>query len=169
MSSLRDDPSNPWWLRKALREIPHQIAELADQFDERAARARPASGDWSAIEILGFLAESEREDLRAVEAMIAEDGAPIEEQRAHLAPGERDFAGQPAWRLLEDFLRLREELLWNLEFLEAEWQHGGVHPYRGRISLLRYLREMSDRDLEASIMLRRLSERRTQPVGPRRG
>lgn len=164
MTSLRDDPSNPRWLRKALREIPRQIAELAEQFDDRAVRARPALGEWSAIEVLGFLAESEREDLRAVEAMIVEDGARIAEQRAHLAPGERDFEGQSAWRLMEDFFRIREELLWNLEFLEDEWQHTGTHPYRGTVSLMRYLREMTDRDLEASITLRRLLESRT-PVG----
>ena len=91
-----------------------------------------------------------------IEAMVAEDGARIEEQRAHLAPGEHDFNGQSAWRLLEDFLRIREELLWNLEFLNDEWDHAGMHPYRGRISLMRYLREMTDRDLVQAICAFRL-------------
>ena len=94
--------------------------------------------------------------------------ARIEEQRAHLAPGERDFGGQSAWRLLEDFLRIREELLWNLEFMNDEWEHAGTHPYRGRVTLMRYLREMTDRDLEASITLRRLLEASEQPVARRR-
>jgi hypothetical protein len=128
MSSLRDDPSNPRWLRKALREIPRQISELAEQFDDRAVHARPDDGDWSPIEVLGYLAEAEAEDLHNVEAMIAEDGARIEEQRAHLAPGEHDYNGQSAWRLLERFLSERQELLWNLEFVEREWDHSGTHP-----------------------------------------
>jgi hypothetical protein len=165
MSSLRDDPSNPRWLRKALREIPRQIVELVEQFDNRAIRAQPSTGEWSAFDVLAYLAEAEREDLRNVEAMIAEDGARIEEQRAHLAPGEGDFEGQSAWRLLEDFFSRREELLWNLEFVESEWQHAGTHPYRGRVPLMRYLREMTDRDLEAAITLRRLLETTGQPVG----
>jgi hypothetical protein len=158
MNSLRDDPSNPRWLRKALREIPREIGRVVERFDEPALRWRPAPGEWSALEVLGWLAESEREDTRAVEAMVREDGARIEEQRAHLAPLERDFNASSGWRLYEDFARQREELLWSLEFLGAEWQHTGTHPYRGPISLMRYLREMSDRDLEASIMLRKLQE-----------
>jgi hypothetical protein len=52
--------------------------------------------------------------------MIAEDGAHIEEQRVHFAPGERDFGGQSAWRLLEEFFRIRGAV-WNLEFLNKEW------------------------------------------------
>ena len=167
MSSLRDDPSNPRWLRKALREIPRNIADLLEQFGNAALHARPDGAEWNAVELMGFLAESEREDLRNIEAMVAEDGARIEEQRAHLAPGEHDFNGQSAWRLLEDFLRIREELLWNLEFLNDEWDHAGMHPYRGRISLMRYLREMTDRDLEASITLRRLLEATEQPAARR--
>lgn len=46
MSSLRDDPSNPRWLRKALREIPRQITELAESFGDRAAHTRPENSDW---------------------------------------------------------------------------------------------------------------------------
>lgn len=167
MSSMRDDPSNPRWLRKALREVPRTIADLLEQFGNEALHARPDGAEWNAVELMAFLAESEREDLRNVEAMIAEDGARLAEQRAHLAPGEHDFNGQSAWRLLEDFFRIREELLWNLEFLNDEWEHAGVHPYRGRVSLMRYLREMTDRDLEASITLRRLLEASEQPVGRR--
>ena len=167
MSSLRDDPSNPRWLRKALREIPRQITELAEAFSDRAAHTRPESGDWSPVEVLGYLVAAETEDLHNVEVMIAEDGARIEEQRAHLAPGEHDYDGQSAWRLLERFRSPREELLWNLEFVESEWGHAGMHPYRGRIGLMRYLREMTDRDLEASITLRKMLEASAQeePAG----
>lgn len=168
MTSLRDDPSNPRWLRKALRELPRTIADLVEQFGNEALHARPNGEEWNAVELMGFMVESEREDFRNIEAMIAEDGARIEEQRAHLAPGERDFGGQSAWRLLEEFFRIREELLWNLEFLNDEWDHAGTHPYRGRVPLMRYLREMTDRDLEASITLRRLLEASEQPVGRRR-
>jgi len=150
-----------------LREIPRQITELAESFGDRAAHTRPENSDWSPIEVLGYLVEAEREDLHNVEAMIAEDGARIEEQRAHLAPGEHDYDGQSAWRLLERFLTQREELLWNLEFVEREWEHSGMHPYRGRIGLMRYLREMTDRDLEASITLRKMAEADTEPAASR--
>ena len=157
MTSLRDNPANPRWLRKTLREIPREIGRVIERFDEAGLRWRPAADEWCALEVLGFLRESEREDLEAIEAIIRYDGAPIAEQRAHLAPGEHDFTSHSAWRLLEDFLEQRESVLWSLELVDDdEWTHAGVHPYRGSITLARYAREMSDRDMEASLMLRRL-------------
>lgn len=159
MTSLRDDPANPRWLRKALREIPREIGRIIERFDEKGLRWRPAADEWCALEVLGYLRESEREDLHNVEAIVRYDGAAIEEQRAHLAPGEQDFTTESAWRLLEDFLEERESLLWTLELVAGdEWTHAGLHPYRGRITLARYAREMSDRDMEASLMLRRLDD-----------
>src|SRR5438093_11881473 len=117
MQSLRDDPSNPRWMRKALRELPRQIGRIVEQFDEDSLRWKPDRNEWSAIEIIGWLAESEREDIKSVEAMIAEDGAEIEERRAHLAPLERDFAAESGYRLLEQFFSERESLLWSLGFV----------------------------------------------------
>lgn len=159
MTSLRDDPANPRWLRKALREIPREIGRVVERFDAAALRWRPAPDEWCALEVLGYLLESEREDVQAVEAILQYDGAPIPEQRAHLAPGEHDFTSESAWQLLEDFLEQRENLLWTLELVSPdEWQRAGTHPYRGRITLAKYAREISDRDMEASLMLRRLDD-----------
>src|SRR5262245_12682927 len=170
MASLRDDPANPRWLRKALREIPREIGRIVERFDDKALRWRPASDEWCALEVLGFMRESEREDLHAIEEIIRYDGAAIPEQRAHLAPGEHDFTSDSAWRLLDDFLNDRANLLWSLEIVsDTQWAHAGVHPYRGRISLARYAREVSDRDMEASLMLRRLSDAvGRDPVGSER-
>lgn len=159
MTSLRDDPTNPRWLRKALREIPREIGRIIARFDAAGLRWRPAADEWCALEVLGFLLESEREDVQAVEAIMRRDGAPIGEQRAHLAPGEHDFTADSPWQLLEDFFEQRENLLWTLELVAPdEWTRTGVHPYRGPITLARYAREMSDRDMEVSLMLRRLDD-----------
>lgn len=158
MTTLRDNPTNPRWLRKALREIPREIGRIVEGFDDRMLHWRSAPGEWSALEVLGWIAEAEREDLLAVEAMIRYDGAAIWEQRAHLASLERDFNQESGWRLLDDFLSTREQLQWMLEYVDDQWQHRGEHPYRGAITLAKYLREMSDRDLEATIMLRRLAD-----------
>lgn len=170
LPTLRDDPGNPRWLRKALREIPREISRQVESFDLDALTAKPERGvdtDWSAAEILGYLAESEREDLANVEAMVEADGARIEERRAHLAPGEHDYAAEPPYRMLDLFLERREHLLWTLEFVNNEWHHTGAHPYRGTLTLLKYVREVSDRDLEASFWLRQLRDA-TEPVGARR-
>ena len=106
--------SNARWLVKALREVPHQLEELLSDLEAAATRWRPGPGEWSAREIAGFLRDSEQEDLRAVEAIVARDGAPIAERRAHLGPGERRY-DEPIEELFWEYLSLRESLLWTLE------------------------------------------------------
>lgn len=149
--------SNPRWLMKALREVPHEIHEVLGEMDERELTWRPEPGEWSAKDIAGFLLESEREDLRAVAAMLAADGARIEERRAHLAPGEHDYDAERIDELVWEFFDLRESLLWKLE-LTDDWERAGRHPYRGEVSLLQYLHEVNERDLEAAWKLRKLLE-----------
>jgi hypothetical protein len=56
-----------------------------------------------------------------------------------------------------DFLTLRDSLLWALE-LTDDWERSGRHPYRGAISLLQYLHEVNERDLEAAWKLRKLQD-----------
>jgi hypothetical protein len=136
--------------------------------DERELRWRPEPGEWSAKEVAGFLLESEREDLRAVDAIVARDGASIEERRAHLAPGEHDYNEDSIEDLVWDFFDLRESLLWKLE-LTDDWERSGRHPYRGDVSLLQYLHEVNERDLEAAWKLRRLQDAlATSPARVRR-
>lgn len=157
--------SNPRWLMKALREVPHEIEGLLSSFEDRDLDWRPGQGEWCAKEIAGFLLESEREDLRAIEAILERDDARIEERRAHLAPGERDYSGEAVYELVWDFLTLRESLLWTLEMTD-DWERSGRHPYRGSVSLLQYLHEINERDLEVAWRLRKLQD--AIEVSPRR-
>jgi hypothetical protein len=161
--------SNQRWLLKALREVPHELDRLVDELDRSAAAWRPAPHEWGAADVLGFLRESEREDLRAVRAMAARDGAAITERRAHLAPGERDFTREVPHELWGEFLELRERLLWAVEIAEDAWEHRGLPPHRDAVTLRGYLHEINERDLEAAWTLRRLAEQRPARSGGRRG
>ena len=62
--------SNQRWLMKALREVAHEVEQLVSGLPDAALRLRPAGDglreEWSMIEFVGFLRDSEREDLRAV-------------------------------------------------------------------------------------------------------
>ena len=143
--------SNQRWLTKALREVAHEVEQLVSGLPDAVLRLRPA-GDglheqWAMIEVVGFLRDSEREDLRAVRGLIARDGARLGERRAHLGPGERDYRSADL-----------AELLWSLELAGPEWEHVGVHPYRGEVSLSQLVHEVTERDLEAMWSLRRLRE-----------
>jgi hypothetical protein len=149
--------SNPRWLMKALREVPHEIRNVLGDMDERDLQWRPAPGEWSAKDDASFLLESEREDLRSVDAIVRQDGARIEERRAYLAPGEHDYGDDRIEDLVWDFLDLRDTLLWKLEFIE-DWEQAGLHPYRGAVTLLALMHEVNERDLEAAWKLRKLQE-----------
>ncbi len=161
-ASTRRYGSNQRWLTKALREVAHEVEQLVGGLPDDVLRRRPP-GDglrevWSMIEVIGFLRDSEREDLRAVQALIARDGARLAERRAHLGPGERAYANADLAELLWDFAALREELLWSLQLAGPEWEHVGLHPYRGEVSLSQYVHEINERDLEAMWSLRHLRE-----------
>ena len=160
--STRRYGSNQRWLTKALREVAHEVRELVSGLPDDVLRRRPPGEglreEWSILEIVGFLRDSEREDLDAVRAMLARDGARLPERRAHLAPGEGRYASADLHELVWDFAMLREELLWELEWAGPAWERGGVHPYRGEVSFGQYVHEINERDLDAMWSLRRLRE-----------
>ena len=147
---------------KALREVAHEVGQLVYGIPEDALRRRPPGEglreQWSIVETVGFLRDSEREDLRAVQAMLRRDRARLPERRAHLAPGEGGYELSAVDELVWDFEALRQELLWELEWAGSGWDHRGVHPYRGEVSLADYVHEINERDLDAMWNLRRLRE-----------
>ena len=154
--------SNQRWLLKALREVAHELEALVTGLDESALTWRPPPAglreDWSIVEVVGFLRDSEQEDLRAVQTLSGRDGARLPERRAHLGPGERAHRAGDLPELVWDFATLREELLWTLQTAGPGWEHTGVHPYRGEVTLSQYVREINERDPEAMWGLRRLRE-----------
>ena len=160
--STRRYGSNQRWLMKALREVAHEVGGLVAGLPDDALRRRPPAEGlreaWSIVETVGFLRDSEREDLRAVRAMLARDGARLAERRAHLLPGEGAHAAADVRELLWDFASLREELLWELEWAGPAWERRGFHPHRGEVSFADYVHEINERDLDAMWSLRRLRE-----------
>lgn len=156
--STRQYGPNHRWLMKALREVGGELESLLASFPSDDIERRSAPERWSAREVALFLRESEREDLRAVEAMIARDGITIAERRAHLVPGEPRARQEPLHDLVWDFIAMREEMLWLLQLAAGGWDHVGRHPYRGEVSLSQYVHEINERDLEAMWQLRQLQE-----------
>ncbi|MPZ98159.1 MAG: hypothetical protein GEU80_02295 [Dehalococcoidia bacterium] len=147
------------YLLKALREVSHRIERLVTDLDEPALRERPAGEDWCVKEVVGFLRDSEREDLRSIQAIVARDGVRIEERRAYLGPGEQDYTAARIEDLVWDFAMLREETTWMLRTAGGSWDSAGVHPYRGEVTLLQLVQEMNERDLDAMWRIQRLRDR----------
>ncbi len=149
----------PRYLRKTLREVAHRIEELAVQLTEDEAREHIPEDDWSVVEIAGYLRDCEREDLKAINAMIARDGATIEERRAQYGPIEGNYQQQHLDEFMWEFATIREETLWTLHDADGLWHRTGEHPFRGNVTLTEWVREMNERDLDVMWRIGRIVQR----------
>lgn len=149
----------PRYLRKTLREVAHRIEELAVQLTEDEARERIPEDDWSVVELAGYLRDCEREDLAAVNAMIARDGARIQERRAQYGPAEGNYQRLHLDEFMWDFATIREEMLWVLHDADGLWHRTGEHPFRGTVTLTEWVREINERDLDVMWRIGRIVER----------
>ncbi len=161
------------YLLKGLREIAHRIEELVSGLDERTLSTRPneidptADEEWCVKEIVAFLRDSEREDLRALEAMLRIDGAPIGSRRGDSAVADGAYRDADAADLLWDFAMLRDETSWLLQSAGSAWNHVGTHPFRGEVSVLDWVQEMNERDLDAMWRIQRAYDALRPPGRPR--
>ncbi len=151
--------SSQHYLIKALREVGRRIEGLIVDLEGSQLSWRPSDDEWCATEIIGFLRDSEREDLRAVQAMLSRDGARIEERRAYHGPDEHNYRHAAIEELWWDFATMREELVWTLRTGGDRWGNAGQHVFRGRVPLEDYVREINERDLGLMWKLYDLRER----------
>lgn len=154
------------YLVKALHEIAHRITRLAAAMDERALTTIAPGEEWSVTEIIGFLRDSEREDLQALQAMLRVDGSPIAGRRADAAVADAAYRDADAAELLWDFAMLRDESSWLLQSAGSAWNHVGMHPFRGEVSVLQWVQEMNERDLDAMWRIQRAHDALRAPGRP---
>jgi hypothetical protein len=146
------------YLTKALREIARRTTRLVGSLDDRLLREVPPGEEWSVAEIVGYIRDSEHEDLRALSAMARIDGAHIEERRAMHGPAEGRYRFADVAELLWEFATLREETIWLLETAGSAWHHVGIHPYRGEVPFEQWVQEINERDLDAMWRIQRIRD-----------
>ena len=154
------------YLVKALREIAHRITRLASAMDEETLTAIAPGEEWSVTELIGFLRDSEREDLRALEAMLRVDGSPIDERRGDAAVADGAYRDADAAELLWDFAMLRDETVWLLQSAGSAWSHVGMHRFRGEVPVLQWVQEINERDLDAMWRMQRAHDALRPPGRP---
>jgi len=148
----------PLYFRKTLREVAHRIEELAVQLTEDEAREHILEDEWSAVELAGYLRDSEREDLKAIAAIISRDRARIAERRTQYGPAEGDYQHAPLDEFIWDFATIREQILWTLHDANGLWHRTGEHPFRGSITLTEWVSEINERDLDVIWRIGRIVE-----------
>ncbi|MEI6137097.1 MAG: hypothetical protein WCQ48_06740 [Chloroflexota bacterium] len=151
------------YLVKALREIGHRITRLASRMDDHDLGLVAPGEDWSVTELIGYLRDSEREDLATLEAVLRVDGSRIGERQAMAQVEDGAFRHADPADLLWDFATLRDETVWLLESAGTAWNHVGIHPFRGEVPVMQWVQEMNERDLDAMWRIQRAHDALRRP------
>ena len=154
------------YLVKALREIGHRITRLASNMDDDTLHALAPGEEWTVTEIIGFLRDSEREDLRSLEVMLRVDGSPVGERRAVAEVADGAYRRADVAELLWDFATLRDETVWLLQSAGTAWSYVGIHPFRGEVSVAQWVQEINERDLDAMWRIQRAHDALRPPGRP---
>jgi hypothetical protein len=149
--------SSQQWMLKALHEAADELQSQLLGLSEEDLCRRPAPGEWSLKEIAAHLRDAEDcflERLRLI-ASQGEPHLPDVDVDAHVA--ERDYQSLDLHEVLLELSLLRQRsagLLWGLE--PSDWEREGLHPYRGRLSIMQVARDMNEHDLGHLWQVRRL-------------
>lgn len=154
------------YLVKALREVGRRITRLVSGVDEHLLDVVADGEERSIAQIVGDLRDAEREDQRALEAMLRIDGSNILARSSERAIEAPRYEADDVAELLWDFATLREETLWILESAGGRWRNVGIHPFRGEVEVLTWVQEMSERDLDAMWRIQRIRDLTREPDEP---
>ncbi|PYN01314.1 MAG: hypothetical protein DME07_14415 [Candidatus Rokuibacteriota bacterium] len=176
--AIREDAAPPP-ADERLRRLSLTLDELAAtvcEHDDGALGRRPDARNWSATEIVCHLRDVEELFLMRFMTMLAMDepkilafsAAPADLEAWGIGGGighpldpdrwaeERQYGRNDPREALAAFARRRGETLALLERLgPAEWQRGGLHPTRGRITIAEYAVALAAHDANHLAQLHR--------------
>jgi uncharacterized damage-inducible protein DinB len=139
------------------RETANVLASLIAGVPDEVLSRSPAPGKWSVRAILAHMAEDELVSSWRYRQMIEHDSSVMlgfdQDEWARLGAYET-WTTEAA---LEMFRLLREANLRMFDHLTAdEWQRGGIHAERGRITVADLARHMAGHDANHVAQIRRL-------------
>jgi hypothetical protein len=149
--------SSQHWMLKALHEAAHELQSQLTGLSEGDLRRRPAPGEWSLKEIAAHIRDAEACFLERLRLIVSHDEPDLPDTDVNAYVLERDYQSLDLYELLQEFAQLRlrsSSLLWNLE--PSEWEREGLHPYRGRLSIMQVARDMNEHDLGHLWQVRRI-------------
>jgi len=149
--------SSQQWMLKALHEAADELQSQLLGLSEGDLCRRPAPGEWSLKEIAAHLRDAEACFLERLRLIVSQDEPHLPDIDVDAYVLERDYQSLDLYEVLLEFFRLRQRstsLLWSLE--PSEWGREGLHPYRGRLSIMQVTRDMNEHDLGHLWQVRRL-------------
>lgn len=137
------------WLLKAIRESGGELESQFAGLGDDVVRWRPRDDEWCLTEVMGHLRDAEQQFTARLQRMLRHFEPTLTDIDIDMWPGERDYARGSVRSYTAAFAHERTEtvmLLWAAG--PAEWERGGEHPYRGRITLADVSRDIHRHDLE---------------------
>jgi hypothetical protein len=167
MRYVREAGSDPSFLLKALGEASGELRR-ALYGARRSSLLKPGKGfdeDWCLLAIAVHLRDTERGIGDQLETILARREPEIRHVDVDDIPCREDFADADEEEVLDEFHYHRRQTTYSLwDLSPSQWERGGLHPYRGRLTVLEIARDMYQHDLEhlwqARRMLEAIEERR---------
>lgn len=161
MRYVRQAGSDPSFLLKALGEASGELQRAFYGLHPRelTRQGRGMDDGWCLQAIPFHMRETERGFAAQFQAMLDRREPEILHVDVDDIPFPEDYEDTDEDEVLEEFHYLRRRttyLLWDIS--ERDWERGGIHPYRGRVTVLQLAREMYQHDLEHLWQARRMIE-----------
>lgn len=159
MRYLRKAGSDPSFLLKALSEASGEMRREyhgLSREDLLVPGSAPDEG-WCLLAVAVHVRDTERGILGQVEAILRRREANVRYVDIDNIPFAEDYSDADEDDVMEEFHDLRQRLAYTLWELDGEdWERAGIHPYRGRVTLLDLARETYQHDLEHLWQVRRM-------------
>jgi hypothetical protein len=161
---VRQAANDPAFLLKAIGESSGELRRMLAGVPRRAM-LMAGDGDDDVWTLLGVAAHVRDVELGVNEQMEAVLGSHRggEPRLRHVGlddiPFLEDYADEDEDEVLEELQYYRRQtsyLLWSCD--DRDWDRAGLHPYRGRMTLLEITRDLYQHDLEHLWQARRMVE-----------
>lgn len=159
MRYVRQAGSDPSFLLKALSEAS---GELRHCFYGASRRVLLMPGDdfddcWSLLGIAVHMRDVERGVQRQFEDMITRREPDLCHVSMDDVPFRPDYEDEDEDEVLDEFHYLRRHTSYTLWDIDGDdWDRGGKHPYKGRVTVLELTRDLYQHDLEHLWQARRM-------------
>jgi len=131
-----------------LRRTADDIAALIEAAPHLVAQ-RPALAAWSATEIICHLRDIEEAYCDRVRGILANEEPPLIQFDPDRWVDDRQYRRHEAAGALGAFRARRRDTLALLDSLDAEqWERGGQHPSRGRLTIRKIVHSLAKHDTE---------------------
>ena len=118
-----------------LRAAPDEVEAVCRGLSDEQLRRRPATGEWSLLEVCCHLRDAATEEGVRVRRMVEEDNPTLEPYDQEARAAERRYAEDDPHRVLMSLRAFCSGLAYQLEHLTAgQWDRPGFHPETGPTS-----------------------------------